>query len=89
MEARQISELIVRYVLTKTDEAFVVLSVPNVIQNHNIERLILFQQFKQQTIMTLKDFLSVEKIMSDPFCCERSSDIMMKQVAEKNEVPYQ
>ena len=83
MVAKNISNQVIRHVLTATDQKFADLSVGTLAYSFKIDRFKLLRQFKRQTDMTLEDFLLREKMARAAFLLKAYVDIPVKEVSER------
>lgn len=83
MENKNVSQLVIKYVMTVTDRTFADLSVGTLAYSFKIERSKLSRQFKRHTAMTLENFLFKEKMARASFLLKAYGDITVKEVAER------
>jgi two-component system response regulator YesN len=83
MENENVSELVIKYVMTVTDRKFAGLSVGTLAYSFKIDRCKLSRQFKRQTAMTLESFLFKEKMARASFLLKAYGDITVKEIAER------
>ncbi len=62
MLGKNVSDLVIQFVMTATDEEFANLSVSILAYSFKIDRYKLSRQFKSKTNMTLESFLFKEKM---------------------------
>lgn len=83
MENNNVSDEVIKYVLTLTDDEFAGLSVGTLAYSFKIDRFKLLRQFKHQTDMTLEDFLLKEKMARAAFLLKAYVDVTVKEVSER------
>ncbi len=83
METNMLSEKVVQYVMTVTDEEFSGINVSNLALHFRIDRFTLSRQFKKHKNMTLDEFLSKEKMLRCVLLLLANKDITVKDVAER------
>jgi len=79
---KKITDKIVSYVLSVSDQEFSGLSVSILAHSFNIERSKLSRRFKDQMGITLEDFLHKEKMNRAAFLL-RTRDITVKEVSRR------
>ena len=82
MEDNTISQQVIRHVLTMVDEEFAAISVGKLAQLFEMDRYKLSRRFKNQTGMTLEEFLYKEKMTRAALLLLAYRDITVKKVAE-------
>jgi AraC family transcriptional regulator len=83
MENINVSDLVIKHVMTITDREFADLSVGTLAYSFKINRYKLSRQFKRQTAMTLEDFLLKEKMTRSAFLLKADKDITVKEVSQR------
>jgi len=83
IESRSISEQIVQYILTISHDDFSSLTVSKLSYRFEIERCKLSRSFKDETGMTLEDFIRREKMFRAAFMLVANRDISVKEVSRK------
>jgi len=83
MENKNVSDQVIRHVMTVTDKEFADLSVGRLAYSFKIDRYKLSRQFKRQTAMTLEDFLLKEKMTRSAFLLKAYRDITVKEVSQR------
>jgi AraC family transcriptional regulator len=83
MENKNVSDLVIRHVMTVTDKEFADLSVGTLAYSFKIDRYKLSRQFKRQTAMTLEDFLLKEKMTRSAFLLKAQREITVKEVSQR------
>ena len=83
MDDQLIAERVIRSVLTMSAEEFPALSVTKLAKDLALDRFKLSREFRQQTGMTLEDFLFKEKMTRAAFMLLAYRDISVKEVAER------
>lgn len=83
MEEKEISNQVIRHVLTMVDKEFAAISVGKLAQLFEMDRYKLSRQFKSQTGMTLEEFLYKEKMTRAALLLLAYKDINVKKVAER------
>jgi AraC-like DNA-binding protein len=83
MDDHLISEQVIRSVLTMPEEEFIMLSVTKLARLFKMDRFKLSREFRQQTGMTLEDFLFKEKMTRAAFMLVAYREISVKEVAER------
>jgi len=83
MENNNVSDKVIKYVLTLADDDFADLSVGTLACSFKIDRFKLLRQFKHQTDMTLEDFLLKEKMARAAFLLKADAAVTVKEVSER------
>ena len=83
MEDKQLSELVIQYVLTIPEDEFAGVSVENLARIFKVDRFKLSREFKHQVKMKLEDFLFKEKMMRAALMLLAYRDITVKEVSER------
>jgi two-component system, response regulator YesN len=79
----KVSDRVLKHVMTVTDREFADLSVSVLAHLFKVERCKLSRQFKQQTDLTLEDFLFREKMSRAAFLLISRENITVKEVARR------
>jgi AraC-like DNA-binding protein len=83
MKTKNVSDRVIRYVMTVNDKEFAALTVGTLACSFQIDRYKLLRQFKRQTDMTLEDFLNKEKMARAAFLLKTYREITVKEVSER------
>lgn len=83
MDTKDVSDRVIRYVMTMTDKEFADLSVNTLAYSFKMDRYRLLRQFKRQTDMTLEDFLFKEKMARAAFLLRTHHGITVREVSSR------
>lgn len=83
MDNNDVSNQVIKHVMTLTDSEFSDLSVCTLAYSFKMDRYKLLRQFKSHTHMTLEDFLLKEKMARAAFLLKTYGDITIKEISER------